>query len=655
MAHITGHKEISTFEQTPEQKQAAFEAAGIPLPSVDEAISSDVALPSPTLTVQPEEPLAVADTAILTSKTFITPSGAEVTEEGELTTPPPLDDFTTQLESILGEVGGRDREDEVSVRTQEEQRRLIEINKQIQLSQAQALEAQNLARERGETLGFASLEQQKEARLSAIEAIRLSATAQAIQGNLALANQLAGRAVDEEFKEREREIQRLRNNIIANFDSFTASEKKRALRTLARLDADGVFLKEQKEVQRGISTEALTAAGLGATNLQLEDIRNSADQIEARQKRIGFGFEEVDTGFTLSEGQVRFDAQGNVIARGGGQPGIPGVSGPQPTENVFDLGLDVGEGDIVTRNGRQFVVDPIGDLIPTGTGGDLSALTPFEAQGLEFRLGRQAFGSRISDKEGEKVSRFVQSGIAAGKNENDILDTILGFNVKKNEPLGRALQEVLIGFGAENGLADFDMVGLARLLNSDNTVAAMTKVENSGMKEALKLNPDGFISEATTVAATDRSGTLRELIEGLENSPIGVASGTMESWLGRLRGEDATAIGTKIVSAVAEMRKRLLGSAVTPTENVFLAPKVPILGDSPANFMIKLLELETDPLLQLNSIRGTIGLPLLTKDTLLDKKQRVGLYEFGDIDFAPQGGTLGTEQSFDLSDLDFKF
>ena len=228
------------------------------------------------------------------------------------------------------------------------------------------------------------------------------------------------------------------------------------------------------------------------------------------------------------------------------------------------------------------------------------------------------------------------------------MDTILGFNVKKNEPLGRNLQEVLVGFGAENGLSDFDMVGLARLLNADKTVGAMTKVENSGMKEAQKLNPDGFISEATTVASADRSNTLRDLIEGLDESPIGVASGTMESWLGRLRGKEATAIGTKIVSAVAEMRKRLLGSAVTPTENVFLAPKVPILGDSPENFMIKLQELESDPLLQLNSIRGTVGLPQLTENTLLDKNQRVGLYE--------TGGTQPTgTQGADLSDLDFTF
>ncbi len=185
----------------------------------------------------------------------ITSSALEPTFAPQIATPPPLsvpiipeieevkveqpvssfDQDFSQLESAVSDVSSFDREGEVTSRTAPQQRQLTEINKQIRLQQADALQAQEEARERGETRGFQSLEIQKEGRLAAVEAIRLSATAEAIRGNLVLADTLARRAVNEKFRQEEQDIETARQNILKNFDSFTKSEQKQALATLARL------------------------------------------------------------------------------------------------------------------------------------------------------------------------------------------------------------------------------------------------------------------------------------------------------------------------------------------------------------------------------------------------------------------------------------
>ena len=77
------------------------------------------------------------------------------------------------------------------------------------------------------------------------------------------------------------------------------------------------------------------------------------------------------------------------------------------------------------------------------------------------------------------------------------------------------------------------------------------------------------------------------------------------------------------------MRNKLSGSAVTPSEEAFLEPLIPKLGDSPENFIQKLEQLRQNPLDQLNSVRGSVFLKDLDEGTLLDKAQRVSLYQDG--------------------------
>jgi hypothetical protein len=214
--------------------------------------------------------------------------------------------------------------------------------------------------------------------------------------------------------------------------------------------------------------------------------------------------------------------------------------------------------------------------------------------------------------------------------------------------LSENLRNTLLSVAGEDGLAGFDMLGLARLINNGSDSQAVQRVEQIVYDRAKEVEADSYIGEFSARYALSKGQEVRTLIDSMSEdgadvtsgflgvgktdteAPIGVVKGTMQNWLGRFRGEDATAIRTSVTSMVAEMRNRLSGTAVTDSEAAFLEPLIPDLSDSPANFMKKLEQLESDPLLRLNTIRSTFNLPSLNEESLLNSTKRVGLYSTGD-------------------------
>jgi len=285
-------------------------------------------------------------------------------------------------------------------------------------------------------------------------------------------------------------------------------------------------------------------------------------------------------------------------------------------------------------------------------GGSVNNATPgmndYDKNILTARIGKQIFGTRISDAEGDRVESFIKAGMAQGKSELQIMDDVLGFNVNRNVGLSENLRNTLLSVAGEDGLAGFDMLGLARLINNGSDSQAVQRVEQIVYDRAKEVEADSYIGEFSARYALSKGQEVRTLIDSMSEdgadvtsgflgvgktdteAPIGVVKGTMQNWLGRFRGEDATAIRTSVTSMVAEMRNRLSGTAVTDSEAAFLEPLIPDLSDSPANFMKKLEQLESDPLLRLNTIRSTFNLPSLNEESLLNSTKRVGLYSTGD-------------------------
>jgi hypothetical protein len=197
------------------------------------------------------------------------------------------------LERFSGLLGGASKEqateDKISAETEPYKQQLNEIETQIKTQQAKAIQNQELAMQRGETLGFASREAQSIARTDAIETLKLSALAEGMRGNIALAEDRATRAINAQYAEKDKEIETARQNIYDNYDSFTAAEKKRADATLLKLDKDDAFVKEQKEdakITQGFLQEAIAQSAQNGTpipSLILQRANQSKTPTEALQ------------------------------------------------------------------------------------------------------------------------------------------------------------------------------------------------------------------------------------------------------------------------------------------------------------------------------------------------------------------------------------
>jgi len=245
-------------------------------------ITGELLTPAPSLKIETPTPTEI-------------PNIANLPKPAVPVTPTPATDFTSQLESLQAEVLGAPagKALKVSEATAGYQKQLDELNAQIAMHQANALERQEKALATGETLGFAAGEAQRIARTDAIEAMKLSSLAQAMQGNILTATKIAGTAADAEYADKEKELAATRNNIINNWDSFTAAEKKRAEATLASIDAEDAFVKEQKQNKKDIDKIAIDVAATGkATNEDLDKIRKAGDAVEAARLAAPFLQEE---------------------------------------------------------------------------------------------------------------------------------------------------------------------------------------------------------------------------------------------------------------------------------------------------------------------------------------------------------------------------
>jgi hypothetical protein len=274
----------------------------------------------------------------MAEKTFKTPSGAEVTESGLLVSGPPtftqenlsatptfelpevtattppqemqaaigssansLNEiikslqsqtlpeqnqsfFRKQILSDLEKLSGkttRTLELEQARGIPEQTKQLQELSNELNMLNAEAQAAQLKAEDMGETTGFVRGEQAQIERQRAVKALTISAQAQAIQGNIALAQSQIDRAVTLEFEPAEQRLKYLQEAYKFNQEDLTRTDKKRS-------EALGLLINERQRVLDNQKTErseilkiALKAAEKGASNIVLQGIQGAKTQEEA--------------------------------------------------------------------------------------------------------------------------------------------------------------------------------------------------------------------------------------------------------------------------------------------------------------------------------------------------------------------------------------
>lgn len=262
--------------------------ANLPAPTTATMQADKISQPS-TLNLQPQTPTPVPDitnitsTQAATSPTPVTPTASPASSLGAK-----LSEYASNL---FGQ--SKNKEADLATQVQQEQapyaQQLNEINTQIKMQQANSIANQEKAARMGETTGFASREQQNIARTDAIETLKLSAIAEGLQGNLALAEKHATNAINAKYSQINSDIETAKTNIYNNFENFSPSEKKKAQQTLLRLDANDFFAKNAMENDKSVQSIILAAITQSAQNgkpvpsLILSQAGKLTDPTEANQ------------------------------------------------------------------------------------------------------------------------------------------------------------------------------------------------------------------------------------------------------------------------------------------------------------------------------------------------------------------------------------
>jgi len=194
--------------------------------------------------------------------------------------------------------------------------------------------AQSIQDEPGQTTVGAEARLNPVRRQKAAELGALSSVRQALQGNLNTARDMAQRTAEVETADERQRIQNLQSQLEAIQPQLNEEQKRRTEATRVALDERKRRLQQRKEQRQQAMKLGIRAAKNGAP----ADVASRMMQADSPDKATEIGGEFIGQseggGFTLSEGEARFDAQGNRIASlGEGQAAGTGQAGTTPRAN----------------------------------------------------------------------------------------------------------------------------------------------------------------------------------------------------------------------------------------------------------------------------------------------------------------------------------
>jgi hypothetical protein len=203
----------------------------------------------------------------------------DLARTGKITTTPPAApafDLSKELADFTAPKKPTEQDILADPAVQQQQNTLNEITKQLNLYTIQTERLKDTALDSGYTTGFGSAAAARTAKDRAYDAMVLAANADAIRGNLSLAETRAERALQIKYDTATERIRQIRGDIIKNYDTFTAGEKKLALARLEELDSKDAFVANERENAKEVNKIMLTAAQNGADTATLNRIRSAS-------------------------------------------------------------------------------------------------------------------------------------------------------------------------------------------------------------------------------------------------------------------------------------------------------------------------------------------------------------------------------------------
>lgn len=197
------------------------------------------------------------------------------------------------------------------------QKNLTEVTSQILALQNEAkaipLEIQNESAGRDRTQGGIAPLEAGRMRVNAIKALGLSSIAATLQGNVALAQATADRAVAAEFGPLQAQIDYLKEFYTINQDELQRADAKQAAVIQAKLADRQSTLDQAKADRATVINMANAAAKTGAPAATVSQAI-SMDLAGATKLLTPYLKDITNTDFTLSAGQTRYGPDGKAIA-----------------------------------------------------------------------------------------------------------------------------------------------------------------------------------------------------------------------------------------------------------------------------------------------------------------------------------------------------
>lgn len=252
-------------------------------------ISASTLSSTPTLREAPPAPLTDFGAFVRS----LTPDTTQLDRRGE--------ELRDDISGTLGDMetrGARQTEIEAELGLPEDRQRLRELNLQIAQLQGDFNEA--IVNEEGvaRPIEFITGRQDFLQKKSAVMVGALTSVAQALQGNITLAEQTAERTIEREFADEEARLRTLEFEYTENKEALEKADRKGADRLALYLDERKRVLAEQKDERKNVLAIAQEAALNGAPNSIVSRVAGATSQEQALSLAGSWLSENAGTGVT---------------------------------------------------------------------------------------------------------------------------------------------------------------------------------------------------------------------------------------------------------------------------------------------------------------------------------------------------------------------
>jgi hypothetical protein len=230
--------------------------------------------------------------------------------------------------------------------------------------------------------------------------------------------------------------------------------------------------------------------------------------------------------------------------------------------------------------------------------------------------------TRNSEVELKRALDGINAGLARGLTPYEIADSLMGYKINNPDNFSATIR----GYISQSpNISSNDPAEFARLINSGNKAGVVKKIETSISK-----GTDTQQIESAARYAYDLGPKIYKEITAMANK-FGLVAGNWNKLKKKVSAsQEFQRISSELVSYAQEWRKQMSGTAVTETELRMIDELLPSVTDNPINLQEKIKSFAEYQLNLVNARRGTLNLPKLDYNSLLDYNTRVNLYENND-------------------------